>query len=375
MKRTIFFISLILCTLSSYSTELTTFNIGLAHTYVPYALERLPVIKQELRESNSDILCLQEVWRSDDRDSIIEALADEYPYQYFENIEQQFASKKPICKIRNLFGKNKFVTCTLKKCKDLEGDEFTRCVINKCQDSLNRLKNENRECAASLMAQVGKSSFKSIWAVINPFRRATMFSYGGGNGLLILSKKKISLAQTLDFSDISTLNRRQALYASIEGVGGVLCTHLTANLIDDAPYAGQFGSWDEENYEQSKRLMDFANSIEGPAFIMGDFNTGVAGYDPLFDLEIFEEMAASYGLIESYGFENHYLSTNPGCTYCSINNINSTSESTLIDHILTKEVQVVKSQRRFTSMHLIEINGEQKKLYPSDHFGISIEIR
>ncbi len=372
MKRTIFFIFSIISLFTYGETfKLTTFNVGLAHTYVPYAEQRIPIIKDILKSNDSDVLCLQEVWRQQDRDAILNHVASEYPFSVFEEIEQQRASKKPVCRVSQLFGKDKFVTCTQKRCKDLDGDDFTSCVIEKCQDSLTRLKDRNRECAAALMSQVGKSAIKAVLAVINPFKRATMFSYGGGNGLLILSKKEIVASKTIDFSDISTLNRRQALSAKIQGVGNVLCTHLTANLVNDAPYAGQFSSWNEENYEQARRLMDHAESLEGPTFIMGDFNTGRAGFDDSYDLEIFDEMVESFNFISSYGYSNHYVQNDSGCTYCTLNELNDTRTSTQIDHIFVRGATVIESRREYTKKYLIDTGKQSLEVYASDHFGIS----
>lgn len=350
------------------SYELTTYNLGLAHTYVPFASERTPHLISALKKQNADVLCLQEVWKKEDRNLIINSLKKEYPHAHFTKIEQERASKKPVCKVKELFGKDKFVTCTLKQCKKMDGDEFTDCVINRCGESLTRLKNKNRQCAQALMAQVGKSSTASIWAVINPFKKASMFTYGGSNGLLLLSKKRMTSKSLLDLSDISTLSRRSALNAEIEDIGKVYCTHLTANLAGEVPYAGAFESWAEENYIQAEKLLEDSLDTSGATALMGDFNCGleVAGTNLSADIPETCELLSSY-------YEDS-ITNNPDCTFCSNNEIAGTKHDRLIDHIYTRGFFTSQERVVFKNKVEIKVDGKLKKVNLSDHFGVSIKV-
>jgi len=363
-------LSLLLTTLSfANSYELTTFNAGLAHTYVPYAAQRTQPIIDAIKNQKSDVLCLQEVWKKEDRNLIINTLSNEYPYAHFTKIEQERASKKPVCKIKELFGKEKFVTCTLKKCKKLAGDDFTSCVIDKCGGALENLKNSNRQCAAALMAQVGKSSTASIWAVINPFKKASLFTYGGSNGLLLLSKKKMTEKSLLNMSDISALSRRSALKANIEDIGNVYCTHLSANLINDAPYAGKFESWVEENFAQAERLVTDALDKSGATALLGDFNCG----NEIPGTNLSAEMSESCDLIANY-FDDSIADNNPSCTFCSENEIAGTSKDRLIDHIYTRGFYTSKERITFKEKIKISVEGEDKMVNLSDHYGVTIKV-
>ena len=46
-------------TLNVNELNLLSYNIGLAHGYVPYAEARLPKLASELKKSDADILCLR----------------------------------------------------------------------------------------------------------------------------------------------------------------------------------------------------------------------------------------------------------------------------------------------------------------------------
>ncbi len=103
--------------------------------------------------------------------------------------------------------------------RNAEGDEFADCILEKCSKSLQRLKSENRQCASSLMAKVGQNPIISILKLLNPFYRSGLYAYRGSNGLVLLSKLPLQEKKIIDLSDISTLNRRQALSAVIEYKG------------------------------------------------------------------------------------------------------------------------------------------------------------
>ncbi|WP_127718432.1 endonuclease/exonuclease/phosphatase family protein [Halobacteriovorax sp. HLS] len=352
---------LILLSFSSYAQlSIETFNTGLAHTYVPLAEERLPLIINDLKVNKSDVLCLQEVWTQEDRDRIIKELKSVYPYSHFSEIKQVRSKRKPTCKIKNLFGKGKFVSCTLKECKGKDGDDFTQCVLNTCGESMEKLKNDNRVCANALLAQVGKSSLGAITQVLNPFKGASMFAYGGGDGLLLLSRKKMNNKSIIDLSDISTLNKRAALVATIESVE-LNCTHLSANLADSVAYAGKFESWQEENSKQIERLINNTSSSEGKRILMGDFNCAFATGSLEPD---WEENCQQ--ILDSQ-FENTFIDEDPACTYCSSNSHNPvTTKDILIDHIFSKNVDI--RYHGITRENKILINNKKENL--SDHFGV-----
>ena len=105
--------------------NLLSYNLGLAHGYVPYAAARLPKLVTELKKSDADVLCLQEVWKKEDMTTITNALKSKYPYSVSAPIKQAYRKtgwfSGPACRVRDLFGKNKFVSCILTTCSGKSG--------------------------------------------------------------------------------------------------------------------------------------------------------------------------------------------------------------------------------------------------------------
>lgn len=358
--------------------KMTAFNVGLAHGFVDYAEERIPGIIEEIKKSDADYFCLSEVWEKKDRKTFMKELGKIYPYTHMTPIEQSYTRNRPSCKIKDLFGEGKFATCTLKQCKGLDGSEFTQCVTSKCGPALRALQGDKRQCAQALMAQVGNSTIRSLLRVLSPLRRAGLFAYGGGNGLMVFSKQPIVDVNVVDLTSISTLNRRGALYTKmIDGnkePHHIYCAHLGANLTHVAPYTGDFQNWEEENRAQVDKVIEKAEHGAEPTYIMGDMNCS-------FDMPEIDVRPDFEGACLSFlnkGFENFYLEQNPQCTFCKTNSIiakNPNEEGRLlIDHIFTKNVPYSQIKREFDQLIDIKVKRKTVKSHPSDHYGVSINI-
>lgn len=361
-------------TMAKASFQVTTFNVGLADGFVALAKERINPIIEELKTSETDILCLNEVWSADDRNKIIRELKSTYPHAHYTEVEQMLATRKPVCRPSDLFGKGKFASCVLKQCKDLDGSDFTQCVTSKCGPALRSLQGEKRQCANALMAQVGESTVRSLIRVMSPLRRAGLFAYGGGNGLLMLSKMPLQEKSIVDLTSISTLNRRAALKVTTEQVV-VYCAHLSANLTTIAPYTGRFQNWEEENQAQVQALIQDANKENKPVVLMGDFNCSPS----IPELGIKPSFERSCDMLIEAGFKNSYLSQGPDCTFCEDNTIiaNNPNEEggELLDHIFTKKMRESVVERVFDQIKTIPVGRNQSvQSHLSDHFGLKMEI-
>ena len=350
-----------------WALSVTTYNAGLANNYVPLAKERTPFIIEKLSAFKTDILCLQEVWDKGDRKELIKKLQKDYPFIHTVDLKQKRTSKAPACRIKQLFGDDKFVSCTLKQCKGTEGDAYTECILNKCGAPLQNLISSDRECATALMSQVDKSAIGAITTVLNPLVRAPLFTYKGSNGLILLSKRKFAETGYLDWSDDSTLSRRGALTVTLESGEEVFCTHLTANLTN-VPYTGKFGSWEAENKVQSEYLAEAALMAPRGSILMGDFN-----FSPDFPEDGIEgEFAESYDIFARAGLD---LSTeytqNLTCTFCQSNTLITETKDMILDHVFSSGLTPVRAQRVLDQK--IMINGEAHHL--SDHFGIEMTFK
>lgn len=376
MKFMILMTLLLASTAHSYEEieTFSTYNVGLAHGFVENAEERIQPLINELKAVNADVYCLNEIWRGKDRDQFIENLKTTYPHAHYTKITQKFSTKKPACKIRDLFGKGKFASCVLKECRGLEDSEFTQCLTRTCGPALRALQGDKRQCAQALMAQVGNSTVRSLLRVLTPFRKAGLFAYDGGNGLLMLSKKPFQEKGLVDLTELSTLNRRGALKAKIDGYQ-VYCAHLSANLENTAPYTGPFENWEQENYAQVGKLLEDSKKITEPVVMMGDFNCS----PDLSGDGILPDFQSSCELFERHGFENFYYTQNPQCTFCDDNTIiaanPSESGKKLIDHIFTRSTPQGFMERVFDDLKNIDLgDGRMKETHLSDHYGLLLRL-
>jgi endonuclease/exonuclease/phosphatase family metal-dependent hydrolase len=357
--------------------KLTTYNAGLAHTFVNYAEQRVDKVAQGLAKLDSDVLCLQEVWTKKDRKKIAKALKKQYPHSFMTKIKQTKSKRRPTCKIKELFGEGKFVQCMKDKCGDVSGDEFTTCIINDCKVPLNNLKNSNRECAQGLMAQVGKSTIASLFTVLNPFKAAGQFTYKGSNGLMIFSKIPFDSKDVIDLSDISFLSRRQVLRVNITKAGKshqIACTHLTANLDGTAPYAGSFANWGEENLAQVDRLLKETSKSNKATHLLGDFNCSVQ--DVGADVE--SEFEDSCNKFTAAGYSDPIAEQNPECTFCRSNTLVNEGndphgyENKLLDHIFTIGASAQSSKVVMKEKVTIKVDKKEIETSISDHYGVSV---
>ncbi len=365
--------------------KLATYNLGLAHGFVDLAEERQAQLTKILPQVSADVFCLEEVWLKKDRKAIARAMRIQFPYSVVPRIEKAKANHAPVCKISDLFGQDasgdpKIVTCFQTKCKGLQGQAFTSCVINDCRTSLNNLKQTKRQCAQALMAQVGKNPTVAMLKLISPLKKVSLFTYKGSNGLMLFSKYPFIKHGLTSMRELSTLTRRDFLYAEVDLPGGPLfvgCTHPSANLSQSAPYTGPFRDWEEENAQQMKfideKISQLANSK--PMAILGDFNFG-----PTFsEQEIVGEFEKNY--CDFMG--NQYLDPIAwpkyrACTYCNSNSLNKpTDSSNLIDHIFLKNIapeRVLNASIFMTEKLQLERDGDMTLTHLSDHFGVLLEL-
>ncbi len=360
---------------SAETFKVTTYNLGLAHTFVPFAKERLEPLAEKLASYDTDILCLQEVWEKKDQKKLNRKLEKSFPYSFKTKIKNFREGSRPTCKIKEIFGEGKFVSCMQSQCSGKEGDEFTDCIIEKCGEPLDNLKVTNRTCATALMAQVGKSPIASILTLVNPLWRAGLFAYKGSNGLMLYSKYPILEKRHVDFKEVSTLNKRAALQAVVDIKGKkvqVLCTHITSDLSETVPYTGIFADWGTENTEQMNRLLQTSNQKLYPTILLGDFN---CGYEDLPN-GLASELPGSCKQTEDWGFTDPLSESTKECTFCKDNLLNDGDVRSLaIDHIFLKDLKARSSRVLFKEKIQIKTKKEgQVSTQLSDHYGYEVLV-
>lgn len=384
------------------SLKFLTYNTGLAHGFVPLAKKRLNPIISALRKSPADVICLQEVWSKKDQNKIKKALMENYPYSVIPEKKQKRVadSGKKTCKIKDLFGEGKFITCILSTCGDKTGEEKDSCINNDCRKSLDVLAESNPTCAAGLMASVGKNEIVAIVSLLNPFKRPGKFSYDGAYGTMLFSKVPFNKKKTGHFSmsEYSTTVNRGAIYASLKVNGQEMltfCTHLTANLTTSAPYVGSVpykgklefkNGWAKENYFQTMKLVELGEVISAldmmargpwkkmPQVFMGDFNFG----PNLRKYGILGDFVNSYDYFGKRGISEVNQKGIPKCTFCRYNSLTDGKEPNMIlDHILVKNPPTDNeffSKIVFKDRVKIKTKNENILHHISDHFGLMADI-
>jgi len=356
---------------------LGTYNTGLAYGFVDDAKQRRGPILDALHTVDADVLCLEEVWEPGDRRKVAHDLDDTFATVIAPPILQTRTQRLPACKRKELFGEDRFVSCLTGECGGTSGDEQTNCVIEHCGPRLEALKDENPECGAALMSQVGKSGLTALINVLNPFARPGIYAYDGSDGLVMLAREPIRHSGLVDFSDIASLNRRHAIWGEIT-VGDervrVYCTHLTSDLSNIAPYPGAAASWGAENESQIERLIAHADAWGGPAVMMGDFNCGWGDEGAGLDAEL----ESSCEVMREAGFVSPMVSEDPVCTFCAANPINvgaGEDKNVLIDHVFLRGLTGVESRRIFDGEITIRVKGKDKVTALSDHYGAVVEAK
>jgi endonuclease/exonuclease/phosphatase family metal-dependent hydrolase len=360
--------------------SIVSYNAGLAHTYVPLSNLRKPRIIKALRENSADVVCLEEVLQIDVPD-FIESLKEVYPYFHHVETKQKYASRAPVCSPFDLFGSQKFVSCVISKCRKKSSDAFTNCVIGECREPFEKLKTENNDCAAALIAQVGAGIFKALLTVFNPFTEPGLFMYGGSTGLLLLSKHPLEKKFFLDFTDTSTSVARGVLYAQAkiyEKNYHLFCTHLTPDISHIIPYTGRYKNWSFENKSQAERIVAFANKNIGDEaqIIAGDFNHGKSNAT----VGRIGELEDNYPIWQKYGYIDPFEREDVKCSWCKENTLienEKDKKNTLIDHIFFKNINNLKNiKTKIIFDEIIQVTNNNNKLSTnlSDHYGVNIEL-
>ncbi len=350
--------------------RVTTFNTGLLPSVVPLTDERLGPIGTAIAAHDSDVICLQEVWR--DQSAVSAAISGAYPNIYVPPSRQKFASHAPVCSAGDLEGLG---LCVLENC--LFGS-FFECLLASCNGEMNELAAANPECAQAITAQAGRPATDILDIqdeVFSDSSPAGLFSFGGSTGLILASKFPLENVQLVEFYDITTASNRAAILATVTR-GGVRhrigCTHLQSNLDGLIPYTGDFGSWEEEHQAQSRRFRSSASAYAGaePQYLAGDFNCSIASGAVAGD---FEANCREF-LGAGYSDPAAALGT---CSYCSSNTLNQSNATaaglnTLLDHVFTKNVIYTGESASIVFQTPVTAGGTRTNL--SDHYGVRLSI-
>jgi len=316
---------------------------------------RLPDMVRHLKNLDAEVLCLQDVYNPT---KVIKEL--NYPYSHYIESPEIFFMKG-VCPVWEIFRKANPFYCRLKNCSNFIGEELVSCLLEKCNESLNRLKQINNNCAQAFLSHVNGNTLNDIFDLINPFKAIPRFLEKGSTGLLLLSKIQLKNKDFSDFSNISTLRNRGALIADVEGFR-IICANTTSPL-DGPGYMGQFVSRVEENkiqIEKMKKWLTGKNDI-----LMGNLNCS----KPVPFTDIRENYSKNCEGLEDINLEEPIYSK-PECTYCPYNNLVENKEmgGLILDNVFIPENSLI-------DVEVVMKNIMNNDSFMSDHFGIRVILK
>ncbi|MFZ8933330.1 MAG: endonuclease/exonuclease/phosphatase family protein [Bacteriovoracaceae bacterium] len=352
--------------------KILTYNMALDQRRVDHSDVRLSFANDYLFHSGADVLCLQEVWKKEDKDYLINSLSHDYLYNFSSRPSQTYTSKSPACGPKVLFGDAGILSCLNEFCLFKNKKGLGPCFRKNCPSLISPLINKNKECAQALLSSNHELNFLSFLKLINPFKGGAKFSHQGNDGLLILSKKPIESSSVIDLSNFSTFYRRGALEVEIDK-HKIYCTQLSSDLDYFLPYMGPMESWVAESTKQAGVLIESMKKNHLPTILLGSISCSYPHK---------ENFISPYNsnvcqMIQDEGFQDHLFENNPECTYCASNNLimENRQDSFLLDHIFTKNIKVKSSKVIFKErVQFTTEDGESKETQLSTNHGVFMEI-
>lgn len=387
-----------------------TFNIALAGAFIPFEQERRAPLVQALASSESDFVCLQEVWRESDKELIASGVASTFPHVVrFQHgldtavddpTDQQgnvpAAATTPPCGEPSTQEKlDKIIACLAENCSTQPGSldgqtTSTSCAEQNCTIEAIALltgTDDDKRCYGCAATSLPVSSLAAIKTACTTDPNAGL-AFDGQSGVMLLSKHPVTRSDDLVIP--GTWNRRVILSASVQLPSGaevdVYCNHLSPVFSGITyPYSGAYGDgktgeegWAAEQLLQAQKLIAHVATMSAnrPAVILGDFNSGHA-YNEGQAGGFHAEAEATISLLESQFTAALVPGFTPKCTHCADNaNVNKadTSDSVWIDHIFLANLpaEAIQHSMRTYDEPVVDVTveGAPSQVPLSDHYGL-----
>ena len=344
---------------TDFELRAATFNAALAPAFAPLVSERGGPVISALTSSASelDLLCVQEFWLDEHWAALRDSAESELPH----------ALRLPPRPGSGTCSETELGTlgqCLQSECPDTSGEALVACATASCAEQVTAL---DPGCLACVMNHITGDFSACVGAPVT----ADPAIYGGAFDVGLLSRYSILKSDTRELS--SYFVRAAVLYAKLDvpGAGPVhaFCTHLGSPL-DIVPYAGNYGSWHDEQRQQVDELLAFIQEKTADTdriVVLGDMNNGPAHES------IGGEWADNYAALTSTGLRNPYLlQTDAACTWCDDNSYHPGDTPTLIDHILESGFDDATTTITRTYVEPIPLDVEDGTLTGnlSDHYGL-----
>lgn len=389
------------------------FAAELAGAFSPFEEERRPAVRDAIAQLDGDVLCVADVARAEDRDAIVAAAEDKYPY----SVQMQYDESTPFTDARDSSGTvpqvPQYPPCTPTPAQPtLEQIAVAgfQCIIDNCSDTGDELGSAiSVDCAtagcAEYLGQMLDGGFDHhrcllcIEAAVNSYEpigayRDRCFQDPGagwifrGQGYLtLLSRYPFAPDSVEGFVYPSTLVRRSVMKATVEiGEGvDVYCTDFSDIYGAIVPYGGLYGKgdpssqgWANEQLLQAQRLTEFVSSRSSGrrAIIAGALSASREYRNQQNQILVNSNQgAATLDLLEQtfrLAIAPGYI---PGCTECAVNPlVGGAPPGTWSSHILLygfDEGAVSQTERLFLQPTVqVDDGGESKLVPPSPSYGL-----
>ncbi|KAJ8306917.1 hypothetical protein KUTeg_015001 [Tegillarca granosa] len=355
----------LLCILTSRNrvvgTKLLTYNAFMIPRAEKY-IERKALFLDNLKNTDSDVVCLQEIFYGKDVIDVKEQLKTLYPYSYSAMHQNDVIKPGPPCLASDL----PVLACIQSNgCLNAATEsEQLQCGIIKCS-AFQKL---SQNCLTCIIISGSNATYLQNNCIMSAIDFNT-------DGLILLSKNPMTAAQRVEYHP-----------GIVKNIGLVRCTHLVAYDIPryiepNMPYTSFY---EQIEVEVKQLLKDTCQ--ENKVIIMGDFNIGpsipshgVAGlyesnsclfYNHIIKTD-FQQIFNHIKLHDLYmefirrDFTSPYVDLVGKCTYCDRENslVSIWPTDKLIDFVLIKGYKAKNAKRLFDTAPLA-----------SDHYGVEISI-
>ena len=389
----------------SFDLTVDTFNVGLAGAFIPWEEERRQPIADALATLDSDVVCLQEVWRQSDKELIRDAASGAFPHilMYEHNFQTtiddptdqtgavpEIPTGAPCADPAHQAAVEAAIQCVADNCNTEPGSldgmaTSTECAQEACITQVGALLFGDAaalRCYSCMVLGLPTDPLGDISERCTTTDGATL-AFEGQSGVMVLSRHPLSNDQVVVWP--GTWNRRILVSATVElpndATVDVYCNHLTPIFDSPAfPYTGDYGEgqvtsrgWEAEQRLQIERLIEEVETDTGTerAVVLGDMNCGRASGD------IMAEGDANLDHLETAFTPAVTPSYSPACTMCPDSPVRGEdTDPVWIDHIFTWNIPadaVTATSRTFVEP-LAPVEGDPSMVPLSDHYGLRSTI-
>lgn len=336
---------------------------------VPFVSSRLEPVAQAVAGAPWNVLCLDEVWTDEARDTILSKLALPDDHLLMADTRGQNEDPADRCAAGEL---DEGLACMRANCSGLPDEDVTSCAADKCKEQGFALYFKHPHCLNCVVASAGMSA-DQIEQTCNGAGASRM--YGGRNGVILASRKPLRNTETIQLP--SSEANRVGLYATVDVDGSpveVACTHLSAAVDLLPPTDKRFSSWDDEMKAQLHLLSDHLNlrANGGPSLLLGDLNTG-----PSYTGDMQPDAPKIWDEVKRLAFADPASTTDPSiCSRCQGSLIAPTEGRYLIDHVLTRgegmPAAACAAQAFDAPIQILDSAGLSVTTNMSDHYAIRV---